>query len=56
MQESDIISKDYESPNTHPKFEPTGIRNHDLQIMGITFHALETFTVTSAPSVSKMDE
>ena len=50
MQESDIISKDHESPSTHPKFEPTGIRTHDLQIMDNTFHVPETFTLTSKPS------
>ena len=35
----------------HPKFNPTGVRTHDLQIM-TAFHVTETSTLTTQPSVT----
>ena len=35
---------------THPKFDPTKVWTHDLQIMDSTFHVRETAAVTTEAS------
>ena len=34
----------------HPKFNLTGVRTHDLQVMDSTFHVPETLALTTEPS------
>ena len=42
---------------THPKFDPTGIQTHDLQIMTVkAFHVTETAALTTQPSVTVMQD
>ena len=36
----------------HPKFDPTGVRTHDLQIMTVHFHVTEMPSLTTRPSVT----
>ena len=37
---------------THPKFNPTGVRIHDLQIIMGIFYVTETPALTTRPSVT----
>ena len=37
---------------THPKFDPTGVRTHDLQIMTVYFMSLRRLLLTTLPSVT----
>ena len=36
----------------HPKFNPAGVRTHDLQIMAVHFDVTETTALTTWPSVT----
>ena len=38
----------------HPKFDPTGIRTHGVQIMDSTFHVPETLAFTDEPSGAEL--
>ena len=38
---------DFDRSIRHPKFDPTGVRTHDLQIINSNFHVLETPIVTT---------
>ena len=36
-----LVVYDIDRSTTHPKFDPTRVRTHDLQIVNITFHIPE---------------
>ena len=35
---------------THPKFDPTGFRTHDMQVIDSTYHVPEMLILTTEPS------
>ena len=37
-----MVQYDLDRSIIHPKFDPTGIRTHDLQIMNNAFHVPDT--------------
>ena len=41
---------DLDRSTLHPKFESTGVRAHDLQIIDTTFHVPQTLVLTAEPS------
>ena len=45
-------STTWDRSTTHPKFDPTGVRTHDLQLMTVIFMSTETPSLTTRPSVT----
>ena len=45
-----LVQVDFDRSATHPKFDPTRVQTHNIQIMESTFHVHEVLALTTKPS------